>query len=75
MKNFPEIKPYDIVQAGYDKEFRYICNDECEVVGNMLHINEDPYYDIEIAHITEVWREVDKDTMKCIWRRDDGSNN
>ena len=70
MNNFSEIKPYDMVQVGYDKEFRYICNDKCEVVDNMLHINEDPYDDVDIRCITEVWREVDKDTMKCIWRRD-----
>jgi hypothetical protein len=67
--NFPDILPYDIIQIGYDKEFRYICNDECEVVNDVLHINEDPTDDIEIKYITEVWREVDNNTMKCIWRR------
>ena len=71
MKNFPEIKPYDIIQIGYDKEFRYMCNDECEVVDGVLHINENPQDDVDIEYITEVWREVYKDTIQCIWRRDD----
>lgn len=70
IKQFPEIRPYDIVQVGHDKEFRYICSDKCEVVDDMLHINEDPSDDVEICGITEVWREVDSDTIKCIWRRD-----
>lgn len=66
--NFPDIQPYDIVQIGYDKEFRYVCNDECEVVDGVLHINENPCDDVEIKHVTEVWREVSKNTIKCIWR-------
>ena len=64
---FPKLQMGDIIQIGYDKEMRFFLNDEYEQFDGVVHPNED--YEFTEEQIIEVWRQVDDDTFKRIYRK------
>ena len=66
---FPILQPTDFIEVFGDKEMRFFCTDECEQFENMVHPDED--YEFKQENITSVWRQVDNDTYKCIYKKEE----
>lgn len=67
-KEFPRLQLHDFVQVGGNKEMRFFLTDEYEQFDGIVHPDED--FEFKEESITEVWRQVDEDTFKCIYRRE-----
>ena len=69
MSKFPNIEPYDIIEMFNNKEMRYLCNDECEVIiekdRQVIHPDED--YEFDLNRVTKVWRENYLGNYILIW--------
>lgn len=64
---FPKLQMNDFIEVGGNKELRFFLNDEYEQFDRIIHPDED--YEFKEEDITEVWRQVDSDTFKCIYRK------
>ena len=64
---FPKLKMNNFIEVLSNKEMRFFLNDEFEQFHGIIHPDED--YEFKEEDITEVWRQVDNDTFKCIYRK------
>ena len=67
IKVFLKLKMNDFIEVSGNKEMRFFLNDEYEQFDGIIHPDED--YEFKEEDITEVWRQVDNDTFKCIYRK------
>lgn len=66
-KEFPKLQLHDFIEVGGNKEMRFFLTDEYEQFDGIVHPDEDCEFAEE--DVSEVWRQVDKDTFKCIYRK------
>lgn len=64
---FPKLQMNDFIEVCGNKEMRFFLNDEYEQFDGIIHPDEDNEFKEE--NVTEVWRQVDSDTFKCIYRK------
>ena len=67
-KEFPRLQLHDFVEVGGNKEMRFFLTDKWEQFDGIIHPDED--FEFTEESVSEVWRQVDKDTFKCIYRRE-----
>lgn len=64
---FTKLQINDFIEVQNNKEMRFFLNDEFEQYDDIIHPDED--HEFKADDITEVWRQVDSDTFKCIYRK------
>ena len=64
---FPKLQMNDFIEVSNNKEMRFFLNDEFEQFDGIVHPDED--YEFKEEDITEVWRQIDSDTFKCIFKK------
>lgn len=69
---FPKLQIDDFIEVYGLKEMRFFLNDEYGQYDGIVHPDED--YEFNEEDITEVWRQVDNDTFKCIYRKAEKGN-
>lgn len=69
---FPKLQIDDFIEVYGLKEMRFFLNDEYGQYDGIVHPDED--YEFNEEDITEVWRQVDNDTFKCIYRKTEKGN-
>ena len=69
VQKFPELQINDFITIYDNKEMRFFLGDEYEQFDGIIHPNED--YEFKEENITEVWRQTDEYTFKCIYKRNE----
>ena len=67
--DFPKLQMDDFIEVFGIKEMRFFLNDEFEQYDGIIHPDED--HEFKEKDITEVWRCIDCETYKCIYRREE----
>ena len=65
---FPKLQMGDFIEVYGNKEMRFFLNDEFGHYDGKVQPDED--YEFKEEDVTEVWRQVDSDTFKCIYKRE-----
>lgn len=68
---FPNLQLHDFIEVHSNKEMRFFLTDEWEQFDGIIHPDED--FEFVEEDVSEVWRQVDNDTFKCIYRKNEKS--
>lgn len=69
---FPKLQLNDFIEVYGNKEMRFFLSDEYAQIDGIVYPDED--YEFKEKDITEVWRQVDNDTFKCIYKKMDSNH-
>lgn len=64
---FPKLQMGDFIEVFGNKEMRFFLNDEFGHYDGKVQPDED--YEFKEENVTEVWRQVDSNTFKCIYKK------
>ena len=65
---FPKLQINDFITIADDKEIRFFLKDGYSHFDGIVYLDEN--YGFVEEDITEVWRQVDNDIFKCIYRKE-----
>jgi flavorubredoxin len=68
-KDFPRLQMDDIIEVYNDTEMRFFCNDEFgQHEDGRIQPDED--WEFKEEDVTRVWRQVEGEDYKCIYKRE-----